>query len=76
MKYLRFKLMILWYGIRVNFSLKKELKPKFLLTCFVKLAPDHIYLKSVFIEGSSRASRFSLKTREVLAWKFLREYNF
>ena len=40
MKYLRFKLKILWYGIRVNFSLKEELKPKFLLSCFVKLAPD------------------------------------
>ena len=40
MKYLRFKLKILSYGIRVNFSLKKELKPKFLLSCFVKLGPD------------------------------------
>ena len=38
MKYLRFKLKILCYGIRVNFSLKKELKPKFLLRCFMKLA--------------------------------------
>ena len=41
MKYLRFKLKILWYGIRANFSLKKELKLTFLLSCFVKLAPDH-----------------------------------
>ena len=39
MKHLRLKLKILWYGIRVNFSLKKALKPKFLLSCFVKLAP-------------------------------------
>ena len=39
MKYLIFKLKILWYGIRVNFSIKKGLKPKFLLSCFVKLAP-------------------------------------
>ena len=39
MKYLRFQLKILWYGIRVNFPLKKELKPKFLLSSFMKLAP-------------------------------------
>ena len=45
MKYLRFKLKILWYGVKINFSLKKELKPKFLLSCFVKLAPGlyHLY---------------------------------
>ena len=36
---LKIKLKVLWYGIKVNFSLKKELKPKFLLSCFVKLAP-------------------------------------
>ena len=39
MKYLRFKLKILLYGIRINFSLKKEFKPKFLLSCIVKLTP-------------------------------------
>ena len=38
MKYLRFKFKILCYG--VNISLKKELKPKFLHSCFVKLAPN------------------------------------
>ena len=31
--------LILWYEIRVNFPLKEELKPKFLLSCFVKLDP-------------------------------------
>ena len=38
MKYLRFKLKVLWYGIRVKFSLKKKLKPtgKFLLSYFMK----------------------------------------
>ena len=41
MKYLRFKLKILWYGIRINFSLKEELKPKFLHSCFVKLSHGH-----------------------------------
>ena len=41
MKCLRYKLRILWYGIRVDFSLKEELKPNFLLSCFVKLAPSH-----------------------------------
>ena len=41
MKYLGFKL--LDFVIRnksINFSLKKELKPKFLLSCFMKLALD------------------------------------
>ena len=32
MKYLRSKLKILWYGIKVNCLLKKELKPKFVPT--------------------------------------------
>ena len=45
MKYVRFKLKISWYGIRVNFSLKKELKPKFLLSCFAKLALVYILPK-------------------------------
>ena len=40
MKYLRFKLKIFLYGLRVNFSLMNELKPMFLLSCFVKLVPD------------------------------------
>ena len=37
---LRVKLKILWYGIRVNFSFKEKLQNKFLLSCFVKLAPS------------------------------------
>ena len=50
MKYLRFKLKV-WYGIRVNFSFKKVLKPKFLLSCFVKLAPG-VQQQSTFKAGS------------------------
>ena len=45
MKYLIFKLKILWYGIRVIFSLKKELKPKLLLSCFVKLTLESFIYK-------------------------------
>ena len=30
---------ILWNEIKVNFSLTKELKPKYLFSCFVKRAP-------------------------------------
>ena len=41
MKY-RFKRKILWYGVTVNFSLKEELTPKFLLSCFVKWAPAEL----------------------------------
>ena len=39
----------------VNFSLKKELKPKFFLSCFVKLAPTgHRLCKTyIFIKGDN-----------------------
>ena len=43
MKYLRFKLNILWYGIRVNFSLQKELKPR--LSFFCETCPRLIVWK-------------------------------
>ena len=51
------KLKILWYGVRVNFSLKKELKPKFLVSCFVKLAP--YYRSSYLIKCSLNCSLHS-----------------
>ena len=49
MKYLRFKLKILLYGIRVNFSLKKELKSNFSLSCFVKLTQGLRFVQEIKI---------------------------
>ena len=59
MQYLRFKLRILSYRVRVNFSVRKEFKLKFLLSCFVKLAThvnltnESLIAKSTFYIGTS-----------------------